>query len=371
VAINEDGDGGVQGPPCETQGRARPLLRRESVSMSNTTAAPPGKEDPSQMYLSFILTTKEEKTLLTEINKRLTTEVLEKYSSAYQKTLIRIAPMAAANERTKMFLQTSEELEWAPRTMNSYWGVLLTILHIARMEKSAEDEALTARLEVLALTAPTWDSTDHQQFLSNEMIETLEQTVKLGLQNKTAMTQTALILLSAAVISLHLGQRVGDILSIKWEDVIGMGSRPGMGKLALQMTDTKITKRKGIYTLALPIPSLATQILLTRREAASSQGYLHIFNPKNLQMQQLQGSLHDTLQDLWGLRVDLRAFRRTGLSRLASSGATLETILAISKHSSIPMLERYLANGLYHGDQHGRMMAAFQVAWSTPVPQRW
>jgi hypothetical protein len=43
------------------------------------------------------------------------------------------------------------------------------------MEKTAEDEALTARLEVGALAAPTWDSTDQQQFLSqflsNEMME--------------------------------------------------------------------------------------------------------------------------------------------------------------------------------------------------------
>jgi hypothetical protein len=45
--------------------------------------------------------------------------------------------------------------------MNSYWGALLTILHVTRMEKVAEDEALTARLEVGALAAPTWDSTDH------------------------------------------------------------------------------------------------------------------------------------------------------------------------------------------------------------------
>jgi hypothetical protein len=36
--------------------------------------------------------------------------------------------------------------------------------------------------------------------------------VRLGLPNKTDMAQTALILLSAAVTSLHLGKRVGDIL---------------------------------------------------------------------------------------------------------------------------------------------------------------
>jgi hypothetical protein len=47
--------------------------------------------------------------------------------------------------------------------MNSYWGVLLTILHmITRIEKTGEDEALTARVGVLALTAPTWNSTDQK-----------------------------------------------------------------------------------------------------------------------------------------------------------------------------------------------------------------
>jgi integrase len=214
-----------------------------------------------------------------------------------------------------------------------------------------------ASLESEARCAPTWELEDPSQFLSEAMITVLEQTCNADEP-----------LLAAALTSLRLGQRIGDVLSIKAEDIHGVGE----STLAVQMTDAKVTKRKGVFTLAIPLQSFPGKLLLSMRGAALAQNESYLFKTMAQHgNRQVENLLHQRLLALWGLKIDLRSLRRTGLSKIASAGAPLTTVMAISKHSTVQMLERYLANGLFHGAQHTEMKEAYSAAWNSHLPRVW
>jgi hypothetical protein len=132
-------------------------------------------------------------------------------------------------------------------------------------------------------------------------------------------------------------------------------------KLTIKFVDTKTSKKKGPYTLALPLYSTTAQLLLCTRSAAINANRVCLWEATEEQV-------HAALKAILGQRTDLRALRRTGLSRLAASGCPLETLMTISRHASVAMLERYLSSGLFHGQAHEDQMNALMKAWDFEIP---
>lgn len=291
----------------------------------------------------------------------LTSLTLSAYTASYQNTLLRLTPFAALlNTRASVFLEVAEELDWSPRTRLTYWGAILTLLQLCGISPTGEDTSLTRILQKEAATAPTWDLEDPQQFLDQRSITLVEKAVR-GFPPCHPF--------KAAVLALMLGQRVGDVLRLRSENVRVLGST----MLVITFVETKTSTHCGQFTLAVPLHSISAVILLEAR--AMTRSFLFLEIPSHGTTHALaqlitaaEATIHSTLRHVTGGPIDLRALRRTGLSRLAAAGAPLETVLAVSRHRSLAMLERYLASGLFHGRQHSEMLSAFETAWNFNLP---
>jgi hypothetical protein len=302
------------------------------------------------------LTSEEELAVHTRIQNALTPLVMSTYSEAYQKTLHRLSGLAATTKRAQMFKVVAEELDWGPRTQGTYWGAMCTLVRIAGLPWTAEDRAWGSQVEALVAMAPTWDLTSETEFLTTEMICSLTTAAKAELY--TMRDPEAEI--TSAFVAMMLGQRLGDVLKLQTANIVGVGNE----KLTVKFVDTKTSRKKGAYTLALPVRSDTAQLLLKARSSARLQQQQFIFATT-------ENEIHKKLLLILGVRIDLRALRRIGLSRLASSGCPLTTLLQISRHSSIQMLERYLNSGMFHGEQHQNQMNALTTAWNHNLPTTW
>jgi hypothetical protein len=127
--------------------------------------------------------------------------------------------------------------------------------------------------------------------------------------------------------------------------------------VSITFVEGKVVARTGAFTLALPLPSDAATIVL---EAARDSHMDHSDRLFPMERSKAERQIHNSFDNL-----DLRALRRTGLSRLALSGCDLDVLLQISRHTSIRMLEVYLRRGLLHGAVAIKMENAFNVAWSS------
>ena len=287
-------------------------------------------------------------------------------SEAYRHTLERMAEIAVADDRTTRFRNEAVVAEWAPRTIATYWGAVCAVMKMMKLQQTPDDVAIERQIQSLLAQAPTWDLEDAKEFLTNKMIEQLE-----------AAVTTHLSPLTPAYIALQLGQRTGDVLKLATKNILGV---PQLGevKVLLKFVETKTSRATGPYTLAVPGHSKVATLVIQAREAARMKGHTYLFiNPSpesttvTKDVSNTEAAIHDAMKQLTGTKVDLRAFRRTGLSRIAVSGCPLTTLLQISRHASISMLERYLASGTFHGQIHVEVMAALEKAWTTPIPQIW
>jgi integrase len=229
---------------------------------------------------------------------------------------------------------------------------------MAELQQMPADAALARRLQTAALQAPTWDVQDDAQFLDTRTIDFLLEKIRRRRVTNEISARDPLVV---AALALLLGQRAGDVQNLRTEDVylhIPVSLATTQQKVTIQFTEHKM-KRKGPYTLAIPADSIAGQFVRAARASATLLREVLLFE---------QHSIHGALERI-KIACDIRSLRRTGLSRLANAGVPLEVILSISRHSSVAMLERYLANGLRHGHQHEQMMNGFTLAWEHTLPR--
>jgi integrase len=285
-------------------------------------------------------------------------EAMSSYSDKYQETMVRLWPCAVSKRRTELFEEASIEMDWSARTRDSYWGTILSIMKIASIQQTAKDNNLTRVITAEAAAAPPWDMADPQQFLHPAMISTLQERID---------SFPATDPLVAAFLALMLGQRVSDVLKIQTHNVMFLRSTT-TSSVALRFAETKTSSKCGQFTLSIPKESKAADLLLRARAMSIQREQTYLFMRDNRDVLKSEDEIHKSLLQLWGFRVDLRALRRTGLSRIASGGAELSTVMAISRHRSIAMLERYLANGVYHGKLNQAMQEAFVNAWNHTLP---
>ena len=127
------------------------------------------------------------------------------FSAEHCARMMRMLPFAflVEKERLPMFHDTAEELDWAPRTINTYWGTLLTVLNLVEKTTTFEEKRFTTQAGHDARTAPTWDMQDETQIISNSKVEELERWARQSHPRDAAV---------AALATLRLGQRLGDML---------------------------------------------------------------------------------------------------------------------------------------------------------------
>lgn len=270
-------------------------------------------------------------------------------STQYRTTLFRMSPLLVFSEtRIQTFQTLADELDWNMRTKKSYWGAILTLLKLCNMTISGPERLFTTKLEREERLAPTWELTDCTQFLTAQEIRVLTAAIPNYNINHP---------MRGAWITLMLGQRCGDILQLSRTELKILGEL-----LTIHFVSTKTSCRTGQFHLTVPLTSEVAQILVaaaqTPRQFLFGEGV-----PRKDEQE-----IHIEMMRTLGHSIDIRALRRTGLARIANAGTPLNVVLSISRHTTVKMLERYLNEGLFHGELHSQMVQAFQSAWTHVLP---
>lgn len=296
----------------------------------------------SRYFLSRYL--KKEKTNLTNILATLETippVVWQRYTTETVTRIWRMAAIVAAEDRHKLFLHAADELEWGPRTMDTYWATVLTLLRLLNMAQSEADRAMSAKCKKAASEAPGWDL--EGVILSQTVIDNLPTwAANAGPRHP----------ISAAYVAFVWGQRLADVMKMAPDNVYTVGDRT-----SVIVTEGKTVPKTGAYTLSISSTHFMAHILRESVKAAARAGQSTIFDSDYKRILEISGKL------------DMRAFRRTGLSMMAMAGAETDTLLAFSRHTSSKMLEVYLMRGLFHAAMANKMCQVINDMGDVALPQ--
>lgn len=252
--------------------------------------------------------------------------IKDNFTPAHGERLRRFMPLALApaEERVAIFEKMAEQMDW-PRTQATYFACLLSVLKILGMEMTHQDTLKQRKVQTAAKAAPSWDFEDSAQILSNARINCMEK-----IANQTACNSP----MNAALLTLYLGQRMGDVIKLQIQNILAIAET-----VVIIFKEGKTVGKKGPFTLMVRQHSPAGTILLRIAEQAAADGRSagKIFFENS----------EETFKKQLG-KVDVRALRRTGLIRLGLTGATQEELLHVSRHSSVEMLNLYLHNGMFN-----------------------
>lgn len=244
------------------------------------------------------------------------------------------------------FARLHTELDWGPRTARTYWSHLMKLKAYMGQDASPVDKDYTRTLQTAAAQAPIWDLEDAAEFLSQRKVEVL-------------MTITRFLpprhIFHAGALTFCTGQRLSDVLLLE-ADQVWLVTGPQGIRTSIRFTKGKTVGVRGPYTISIP-PS--TELESMTKAAAQKA------------LQSRADTLFATNAELLtrALDIDVRALRRTGLSRIAMSGTPLDVLLTLSRHASTRMLEVYLASGLFDQNTATAQIQAIANAMQTPVPQ--
>jgi hypothetical protein len=359
--VEEAGEAGEAGGPHDSVKHRADLASRTMLTMETSFhQAIKRRVSPQQQqfHLVYPFLTQQEINSLEKMT--IPWEAMTSFSSQYQASLARLWPIATlgGQRRTQVFTDMATELDWSARTRSTYWVTILSAMKIMGIAQNAHDHNMSRRAKAEAAAAPPWDLWDQQQFITPQMIKVFTETVN-NLHPRDPMI--------AGFVALMLGQRVSDILKLQTANVLILVQTR---TLAVRFAETKTSATTGQFTLALGVDSQTARLLIRARVVSmrTSKPFLFMDSNTQLDINKGEAEIHQSLFRIWGIKIDLRALRRTGLSRIASAGAKLETVLAISRHRSVAMLERYLANGIFHGQLMIEMQNAFSSAWEHTLP---
>jgi integrase len=248
------------------------------------------------------------------------------FTAAHRRRLKQWVPfalIAGGPERVALFEKLAEHMDWSPRTQATYFACLQSTLKLVGVQQTQAEVLKNRRAQAAAREAPHWDLEDDAQVLSNAAIAGLEM---LGAQ--TPPNSPA----NAALLTLYLGQRMGDVLKLERENIYTIAEN-----IVITFKEGKTVSSRGPYSLMVERSSRPGQILTNiARQWRRSAGKIFPENAEELFKRQLSD------------RIDIRALRRTGLIRLGLAGATQEQLLFVSRHASLEMLNLYLHNGMFN-----------------------
>jgi hypothetical protein len=272
---------------------------------------------------------------------------------------MRLLPILAKNqERTILFTQLTEQMDWGPRTANTYWGTLLTAMHLLQIHQTVDDQAMTSSLDKHAKTAPGWDLEDDTQVMSDDQVQLL---ATIADQREPSSHWRA------AWVALAWGQRLGDVLKMEAPNVHQVN-----GRTTVSVTIGKTVGTTGAYSLSAQTTSTVAQYIWEAATHAREQATTTATPSLRL------FTLDDREEHLWiptmekeiatTLKIDIRALRRSGLIRLAMAGAPLETLLTFSRHTTTKMLELYLQKGLFNESAAANQCKAVEASENAAMP---
>ena len=312
-------------------------------------------------YLTHLLTGPEDKTQYNRLVERLQevgATVWDRWTTEHVNRMVRLLPIVVKG-RIPTFKMMSDQLDWGPRTQSTYWGTILSALKLCGQPSTMEDAAFTTTLAQEAMMAPSWDLEDDFQLMSNAQIQQLCELSTTAKPNSKWR---------AAWVTYALGQRMGDVLKTTAQNVTFIDDT-----VALTIIEGKTVPTKGPFTLRMSSDSRTGRYV---REAAlqcaqdriAKHGEMRLFQPDNpnrdgkLWIKEMEAEVAK------GLAIDIRALRRTGLTKIAMTGCPLEVTLSFSRHSTTRMLETYLCKGIFNQATAAAQVSAVAQAEGATMP---
>jgi len=286
--------------------------------------------------------TREDKDFITLLNQLETAE-FEKLRSeleretiwvattrAHRQRVVRFSPFAVMQHRPRIFSTIAEEMDWDPKTTNTYWGCVLAAMRIAGRAASVEDVALGKRLHQQAQLAPSWSFEDEVAFLQQHQIDAI-----IGMATQ-AFQMRRMHYILPAFIALMWGQRVGDVLKLRASMVYKVDQH-----VSVCFVEGKTVPKRGQYSMHAPAESLLGQVLVWCSTSATN---MYMFAHDDADIKRWERGIHISTP----FEFDLRALRRTGLVRFAMAGMSQTQLLEVSRHASVQMLNIYLGRGMFN-----------------------
>ena len=91
------------------------------------------------------------------------TKALEQFTQEHQHRILRFLPFAFSEQRAQWFEHFAAEMDWGPRTQQTYYGTILTTCKLTGKNPTVEDEAMMKIIHKRVLDAPIWDYEDRSK----------------------------------------------------------------------------------------------------------------------------------------------------------------------------------------------------------------
>lgn len=245
-------------------------------------------------------------------------------TAGYQACQRRLLVFVALHQscRSKIFLQAVQQavsggfLKYSSAA--TYWVAIQTATKALGLEKLSDAAKIQTWLEAKAAVEPIVRKTC-----------TMEQVQAWGVE-------LPFHLMALIIITFAFGQRFSDMIQCALRSVVEIEYY-----LALTIYDGKVIPVIGPYTMHVLTNSWIGNLLMQAVTTAAQLGWTHIFIPPTSTK-----AVETAKVSLVLASVGLRALRRGGLQAMALAKAPLEEILLFSKHGGVPMLNKYLLNGI-------------------------
>lgn len=274
----------------------------------------------------------------------------------YQRTQMRLAFLFDHPEKDRwaVFLEVAKTRGISAATTAAYWVAHLTAKAAMGESPTSEDKKGAKHLMAQAERAQP----AHPQPM------TIEQANRISQCAESDTTGVSLAILFGFVA----GQRISDVLQLHEADVT-----IDCAAVVVTVRRGKVVPTIGPYTLALGIKTPVGNHLLQRKKIRRNK---YLFSDGNTDDERGQLALEVRLR-LAELDpgLEARSVRRGGLQAMAAQGVPLQQIIKMSKHSTIPMLMRYLdwgAKSSAHVNEVAEIIDAQQqlLAEATTPPQQ-
>ena len=242
------------------------------------------------------------------------------YQSCQYRLLIFVALHPSC--RSRIFLEsvntavTAGHLKYSSAA--TYWAAIQTATRSLGQDKLPDAAKIMTWLEAKAASEPTIRLTC-----------TMTQVIQV-------ISPLPFHLIALIIITFVFGQRFSDMILCEIRAVTEIGDY-----IALTIYEGKVISSIGPYTMHIFKESQVGQLLLKIRRAAMDNGWTHLFIPASSTK-----AAETAICSLAMAEFGLRALRRGGLQAMGLAYATLDEILLFSRHQGIPMLNKYLQNGI-------------------------
>jgi integrase len=261
---------------------------------------------------------------LTKFDAALTTIVGNNRTEKWLRTVRRFLPYASVSseQRLPLLLKYRTIHNWKWSTTATYHGAILAALKILQMPKDFFDREATRHLEKQVLQ----EVVEYPKALSQAHARTVLQ---YALEEPRGQVKNILV---AMVLAFTFGQRMSDILQLDRNDI---DRSPIDNDIVITIRRGKVIHFCKPYTLHVPANGVLGSLLSEWMQPATET--LFGANAHRIISETLQTMDED---------YEHRSVRRGGLQALALTGMSLEDLrVNYSKHSTVPMLLRYLGHG--------------------------